>query len=69
MPSPATTNTVASRTRTRQDIKERGGALTSEFDLAAAKAQGPTRWGEVSEEKMWQNCEYFLKRMFTSEAK
>ena len=48
-------------TRTRQDIKERGGALTSEFDLAAAKAQGPTRWGEVSEEKMWQNCEYFLK--------
>jgi mannonate dehydratase len=48
-------------TRTRQDIKERGGALTSEFDLEASKAQGPTRWGEVSEEKMWQNCEYFLK--------
>jgi len=28
-------------TRTRQDVKERGGALTSEFDLAAAKPRDP----------------------------
>lgn len=48
-------------TRTSQSVEERGGALTSEFDLEAAKAQGPTTYGEVSEEKMWQNCEYFIK--------
>jgi mannonate dehydratase len=48
-------------TRTNQSVEERGGALTSEFDLAAAKAQGLTQYGEVSEEKMWQNCEYFIK--------
>jgi mannonate dehydratase len=48
-------------TRTNQGVKERGGALTSEFDLATAQAQGPTRAGEVSEEKMWQNIEYFIK--------
>ncbi|HEY2017928.1 MAG TPA: mannonate dehydratase, partial [Bryobacteraceae bacterium] len=48
-------------TRTNQGVAERGGALTSEFDLEAAKAQGLTEYGEVSEEKMWQNCEYFIK--------
>lgn len=48
-------------TRTNQSVQERGGALTSEFDLEAAKAQGLTPAGEVSEEKMWQNCEYFIK--------
>lgn len=48
-------------TRTSQSVQERGGALTSEFDLEAAKARGLTRAGEVSEEKMWQNCEYFIK--------
>lgn len=48
-------------TRTNQSVPERGGALTSEFDLAAATAQGLTQWGEVSEAKMWANCEYFIK--------
>ena len=48
-------------TRTKQDLAERGGALTSEFDAEAAKAQGLTRNGEVSEEKIWQNAEYFIK--------
>jgi mannonate dehydratase len=48
-------------TRTDQAVPERGGALTSEFDLAAATARGLTPAGEVSEEKMWANCEYFIK--------
>ena len=48
-------------TRTNPAVEERGGALTSEFDLAAANAQGPTPHGEVSEEKMWANCEYFIR--------
>ncbi len=47
--------------RTRTDYPERGGALSSEFDYEAAEKQGLTEWGEVSEEKMWQNIEYFLK--------
>jgi mannonate dehydratase len=48
-------------TRTNQAIPYRGGALTSGFDLEAAKAQGLTRYGEVSEEKIWANAEYFVK--------
>ncbi len=47
--------------RTRVDVPERGGALISEFDYEASKKQGLTEWGEVSEEKIWSNLEYFLK--------
>jgi mannonate dehydratase len=47
--------------RTRFDIPERGGAITSEFDSRDALAQGLTEWGVVSEEKIWSNIEYFLK--------
>jgi mannonate dehydratase len=47
--------------RTRVDVPGRGGALISEFDNEVAKRQGLTEWGEVSEEKIWSNLEYFLK--------
>ncbi len=47
--------------RTRVDIPERGGALTSEFDYQTAQQQGLTKWGEISEEKVWSNIEYFLR--------
>jgi len=47
--------------RTRVDVSERGGALVSEFDYQDSQKQGLTPWGEVSEEKIWQNIEYFLK--------
>jgi len=47
--------------RTRVDVPVRGGALTSEFDYDTAERQGPTPFGEVSEEKLWANLEYFLK--------
>lgn len=47
--------------RTQIDAKGRGNALLTDFDLTAAKAQGLTPWGEVSEETMWRNIEYFLK--------
>ncbi len=47
--------------RTKVDIRERGGALSSEFDNREAIKLGPTKWGLVSEEKMWANIEYFLK--------
>lgn len=47
--------------RTNVNVPARGGALTSEFDYQAAEKQGVTEWGKVSEEKIWQNLEYFLK--------
>jgi mannonate dehydratase len=48
-------------TRTNQRVPERGGALTSEFDLKAAEQMGDTRYGKVSEEKIWDNLVYFQK--------
>lgn len=47
--------------RTDVNVKGRGGALISEFDLAVADRQGLTEWGEISEEVIWGNLEYFLK--------
>ncbi|MDX2267872.1 MAG: mannonate dehydratase [Bryobacter sp.] len=47
--------------RTNVAVAERGGALTSEFDASVAAQQGLTQWGEISEEKMWANMEYFQK--------
>ena len=49
--------------RTSTSLKERGGALTSEFDYEVAEKQGPTRWGQISEEKLWENLDYFLKQI------
>jgi mannonate dehydratase len=50
-------------TRTNAEIPERGGAMTSEFDLEASKALGLTKSGEVSEEKMWANITHFIKEV------
>lgn len=46
--------------RTKSDVPGRGGALVSEFDRYDAEKLGPTEWGTVSEEKIWNNLEYFL---------
>ncbi len=48
-------------TRTNQRAPERGGAITSEFDLKTAEQMGDTRYGKVSEEKIWDNLVYFQK--------
>lgn len=48
-------------TRTNQRVPDRGGALTSEFDLRAAEQMGETKHGKVSEEKIWDNLVYFQK--------
>jgi mannonate dehydratase len=48
-------------TRTSQTVPLRGGAITREFDLKAAEAMGDTRYGKVSEEKIWDNMVYFQK--------
>jgi mannonate dehydratase len=47
--------------RTRTNVAERGGALSSEFDAGEAEKLGPTEWGTLSEEKLWSNIEHFLK--------
>jgi mannonate dehydratase len=49
--------------RTKVDVPERGGALSSEFDSSVAEEKGLTRWGEISEEKIWDNITYFLERI------
>jgi mannonate dehydratase len=49
--------------RTKTDLAERGGAKTSEFNNEDAAKLGLTRWGEISEEKVWANMEYFQKRV------
>jgi len=55
--------------RTRVDVPERGGALVSEFDDRAAESQGLTQWGKVSEEKIWENIEYFLRAIIPAAEK
>ncbi|MFB3825478.1 MAG: mannonate dehydratase [Bryobacteraceae bacterium] len=55
--------------RTRADVPERGGALTSEFDYKTAQQQGLTRFGEIPEEKIWANIEYFLKAVIPAAEK
>lgn len=47
--------------RTSVTTRGRGGALISEFDARVANAQGPTEWGQVREEHIWHNLEYFLQ--------
>jgi mannonate dehydratase len=47
--------------RTKVDVPDRGGALLSEFDNNDARKLGLTKWGEIPEEKIWANIEYFLK--------
>jgi mannonate dehydratase len=47
--------------RTSVTAPGRGGALITDFDNAEAKKQGLTKWGEVPEEKIWDNITYFLK--------
>jgi mannonate dehydratase len=49
--------------RTRVDLPERGGALTTGFDLELARNDPPTEYGEVTAEQMWDNLTYFLKRV------
>ena len=49
--------------RTNTKMEERGGAMTSEFDAGSSRTWGMTRYGEVSEEKIWNNLTRFLKEV------
>jgi mannonate dehydratase len=52
---------VISWARTDLQRKGRGGALVTAFDIEAVKDLPLTEYGEVTEETMWKNMEYFLK--------
>ncbi|MDB6128528.1 MAG: Mannonate dehydratase [Verrucomicrobia bacterium] len=49
--------------RTSMTKTERGGALTSAFDLAAFDRESLTPEGRTTDEQMWDNLEYFLRRI------
>lgn len=49
--------------RTNKNIPERAGAIVNGFDSAVADSESLTQFGEVPAEKIWQNYEYFLRRV------
>jgi mannonate dehydratase len=54
---------VKNWTRTATDIRGRGGALVTGFDLAKLKAEPITQYGKVTEDDLWTNLKYFLERV------
>jgi mannonate dehydratase len=48
--------------RTNLAAPSRGGSIVTSFD-ASAVTEGPTELGPLSEEELWTNLEYFLKRV------
>ena len=48
--------------RTSIDVPSRGGALVTAYDHRAMVDEPLTEFGEVGEERMWANFDYFLKR-------
>lgn len=55
--------------RTKTDVPGRGGALVSVFNNEDAKKQGLTQWGEIGEDQIWSNIEYFLKAVIPAAEK
>jgi len=49
--------------RTHMDIPARGGALVTCYDHAVNRDAPLTEYGVVPEERLWENFEYFLKRV------
>ena len=50
-------------TRTHFALPERGGALVSGYDHETYEALGPTEFGTVTEEQIWERMDYFLQRV------
>jgi mannonate dehydratase len=49
--------------RTSRNTIERGGALTSRFRLCDLDGEHRTPEGQTTDEQMWENLEYFLRRV------
>lgn len=48
--------------RTSLSVPERGGALVTGYDHSLMKDAPLTEYGEISEERLWENLKYFLER-------
>lgn len=60
--------TVIGWYRTRIDIKERGGAIVSEFDVKDTDGQLVSEEMRISEDKLWDNLFYFLSAVLPAAA-
>ncbi len=49
--------------RTSMNTPSRGGSTVTSFDYALMKEAPPTENGPISEEKLWETLEYFLKKV------
>ena len=49
--------------RTSTTVPARGGALATGFDYELMRHAPPTEYGEVTEERLWENLKYFLERV------
>lgn len=49
--------------RTHHEITARGGALVSGFNNETAKKEPISRWGEFSENQIWDNYQWFLEQV------
>ncbi len=54
---------VINWTRTSTTIRSRGGALVTGYDHSQMLNAPLTAYGEVSEDQLWDNLRYFLKRV------
>lgn len=54
---------VLNWTRTATTVPTRGGALVTGYDHSLMKDAPLTEYGEVSENQLWENLEYFLERV------
>lgn len=50
-------------TRTSTDILSRGGSLVSGFDYSLMQNAPPTDLGPISDDELWTNLEYFLRKV------
>ncbi len=49
--------------RTNTNTASRGGSIVTSFDAGLLKDAPPTAQGPISEEELWTNLEYFLRRV------
>jgi len=49
--------------RTNTNTASRGGSVVTSYDNALMKDAPPTEHGPISEEKLWETLEYFLKKV------
>ncbi|MDP9310566.1 MAG: mannonate dehydratase [Chloroflexota bacterium] len=49
--------------RTNTSAPSRGGSVVTSFDQALLRDAPPTELGPISEDELWENLEYFLRRV------